>query len=150
MFSSREKKDNSRYTAEITPFDMERFLKPVVAQYLSHLQKLDRHQDGMTICLLENNITSQLIPSPHYLLKVCDEELLNHLIKFFGEHKVTPFLYADGNHHVLSLAIVKEELINASLTSKDEGEFFYQLNHSLKQQQDTLDVKNASSPSLRK
>jgi hypothetical protein len=129
---------------------MERFLKPVVAQYLSHLQKLGRHEKGMTICLLQNNMTFDLIPSPHYLLKVCDEELLNHLVKFFGEHKVTPFLYVDDSHHVLSLAIVKEELINARLTSKDEGEFFYQLKVSLKQQQEAHDAENASSPSLRK
>lgn len=145
MFSG----NNTSYAAEITEFNMDRFLAPVIQQYSDHLKAIGSHEEDAKICALNLCHRSDKIRQPHYLIDACDEELLEQLVSFFRSNNVMPLLLANGGN-VLTLAVVKKDIIEAGLTSKHEGEFFYQLNVNLKSLQAKLAEDNTVSPSARR
>ena len=144
MFSG----NNTSSAAEITTFNMERFIAPVVDQYRDHLKAIGGHHEGVEICSLNLSVRSEKIRQPHYLMNACDEGLQEHLIAFFRDNNVMPILMATG-HHIHTIAVLRKDILDAGLTSKHEGEFFYQLNVDLKAQQAKLAEENSTTYSLR-
>jgi len=112
------------------------------------LRAMGAGQDDTEICAHHLSLRSDKIRQPHYLINACDEVLQGHLVAFFRDHNVMPILLATG-HHVHTLAVVNKDILDSRLTSKHEGEFFYQLNVDLKAQQANFAKENSATPSLR-
>ena len=134
---------NNDFAAQKTPFDLNRVVMHTNNQFTDHLKAIGQHEEGVTHCSVAHKEASATTLHSHYSIETSHPALQENLKAFLTKKDVA------HEHNGDTIKVHTNALESANLTSKDEGDFLFALNKSLKAKQAAHKDESANNSSPR-